>query len=151
MASPIGQRWPPRGSPVEARSTGDQPNPLGSVLRISSARMLNCASEEVAERPSIRYQRFRKAPVAQLDRALPSEGKGHTFESCRVRHFGSYLRTPVPVFSLPAIACLSVDQLYIQNNYMSESDFGALFEKYSDSFNDAHNERGWRYRVMPQM
>lgn len=30
--------------------------------------------------------RQRKAPVAQLDRALPSEGKGHTFESCRVRH-----------------------------------------------------------------
>jgi hypothetical protein len=27
----------------------------------------------------------RNAPVAQLDRALPSEGKGHTFESCRVR------------------------------------------------------------------
>src|SRR3984893_7204836 len=27
------------------------------------------------------------APVAQLDRALPSEGKGHTFESCRGRHF----------------------------------------------------------------
>ena len=26
------------------------------------------------------------APVAQLDRALPSEGRGHTFESCRVRH-----------------------------------------------------------------
>jgi hypothetical protein len=25
------------------------------------------------------------APVAQLDRALPSEGKGHRFESCRVR------------------------------------------------------------------
>lgn len=25
------------------------------------------------------------APVAQLDRALPSEGKGRTFESCRVR------------------------------------------------------------------
>jgi hypothetical protein len=27
------------------------------------------------------------APVAQLDRALPSEGRGHTFESCRVRHY----------------------------------------------------------------
>src|SRR5687768_11198245 len=26
-----------------------------------------------------------KASVAQLDRALPSEGKGCTFESCRVR------------------------------------------------------------------
>jgi hypothetical protein len=25
------------------------------------------------------------APVAQLDRALPSEGKGRTFESSRVR------------------------------------------------------------------
>lgn len=31
----------------------------------------------------------RLAPVAQLDRALPSEGKGHTFESCRARHFRS--------------------------------------------------------------
>src|SRR5579885_1089569 len=27
-----------------------------------------------------------KAPVAQLDRALPSEGKGRTFESSRARH-----------------------------------------------------------------
>ena len=27
------------------------------------------------------------APVAQLDRALPSEGKGHKFESCRARQF----------------------------------------------------------------
>ncbi len=28
--------------------------------------------------------RSRSAPVAQLDRALPSEGRGHRFESCRV-------------------------------------------------------------------
>jgi hypothetical protein len=27
------------------------------------------------------------APVAQLDRALPSEGKGHRFDSCRVRQY----------------------------------------------------------------
>ena len=27
-----------------------------------------------------------RAPVAQLDRVLPSEGRGHTFESCRARH-----------------------------------------------------------------
>ncbi len=27
----------------------------------------------------------RDAPVAQLDRVLPSEGRGHRFESCRVR------------------------------------------------------------------
>ena len=35
-----------------------------------------------AKRPSPAGQ----APVAQLDRALPSEGRGHRFESCRVRH-----------------------------------------------------------------
>jgi hypothetical protein len=48
----------------------------------------------------------RNAPVAQLDRALPSEGKGHTFESCRVRQ--SFLclqrdmraRTQIPVLPL---------------------------------------------------
>src|ERR1700704_6943602 len=34
------------------------------------------------------------APVAQLDRALPSEGRGHKFESCRARHFGTKLGTP---------------------------------------------------------
>ena len=30
-----------------------------------------------------------RAPVAQLDRALPSEGRGHRFESCRARHFST--------------------------------------------------------------
>src|SRR6476660_4534214 len=30
-----------------------------------------------------------RAPVAQLDRALPSEGKGRTFESSRARHFAN--------------------------------------------------------------
>jgi integrase len=30
--------------------------------------------------------RLGQAPVAQLDRALPSEGRGHRFESCRARH-----------------------------------------------------------------
>ncbi len=38
----------------------------------------------VAHARPIRYMNP-QAPVAQLDRALPSEGKGHTFESCRVR------------------------------------------------------------------
>ena len=28
----------------------------------------------------------RAAPVAQLDRVLASEAKGHRFESCRARH-----------------------------------------------------------------
>ena len=30
--------------------------------------------------------RTKDALVAQLDRALPSEGRGHRFESCRVHH-----------------------------------------------------------------
>src|SRR5450830_1267006 len=35
-----------------------------------------------------------KAPVAQLDRALPSEGKGRTFESSRARqHYQELIRT----------------------------------------------------------
>lgn len=29
---------------------------------------------------------FNRAPIAQLDRVLPSEGKGHWFESSWVRH-----------------------------------------------------------------
>ena len=39
-----------------------------------------------AARPRMGYQSRFKAPVAQLDRALPSEGRGRRFESCRVRH-----------------------------------------------------------------
>ena len=31
------------------------------------------------------------APVAQLDRVLPSEGRGHRFESCRVRQLPPFL------------------------------------------------------------
>src|SRR5919107_494089 len=50
---------------------------------------LCCPPSEVAGRVWIGYtppQALKpQAPVAQLDRALPSEGKGHTFESCRVR------------------------------------------------------------------
>ena len=36
--------------------------------------------------PMVRPRIPPRAPVAQLDRALPSEGRGRTFESCRVRH-----------------------------------------------------------------
>src|SRR6267154_636845 len=44
------------------------------------------------------------APVAQLDRALPSEGKGHTFESCRVRHFGTAKASPARAASSGILA-----------------------------------------------
>ncbi len=50
----------------------------------------------------------RSAPVAQLDRALPSEGKGHTFESCRVRQ-QSQRSSRVPVCHLMAGGCKSLN------------------------------------------
>src|SRR6185312_13510642 len=54
-----------------------------------------------------------QAPVAQLDRALPSEGKGHTFESCRARHFGTKLGTPKPaVFALSAATSVRRSALF---------------------------------------
>ena len=47
----------------------------------------------------------RKAPVAQLDRALPSEGRGQKFESSRARQF-------LPHFCVRSAAAfsLSLDQ-----------------------------------------
>ena len=41
--------------------------------------------------PMVRASGPPRAPVAQLDRALPSEGRGRTFESCRVRHLPSII------------------------------------------------------------
>src|SRR5579883_2576216 len=53
------------------------------------------------------------APVAQLDRALPSEGRGREFESRRVRHFGTKLGTPNPaVFALEAATSVRSSTLF---------------------------------------
>src|SRR6185312_5452810 len=48
---------------------------------------------------------YRPAPVAQLDRVLPSEGRGHRFESYRVRHFA---RHEMAQASLPPAGGLSI-------------------------------------------
>src|SRR3546814_8377375 len=50
-------------------------------MRMSDWSSDVCSSELGPPRP-----RRTCAPVAQLDRALPSEGRGHKFESCRVHH-----------------------------------------------------------------
>jgi hypothetical protein len=44
----------------------------------------------------------RHAPVAQLDRVLPSEGRGRTFESSRARQATPSDLMVVPVLRLPA-------------------------------------------------
>ena len=46
-----------------------------------------------------RLDRQTQAPVAQLDRALPSEGKGQRFESPRARHNFNDLANSVPSFA----------------------------------------------------
>ena len=55
------------------------------ILRIQHQARLDAQERvEYGAAPAIS-----QAPVAQLDRALPSEGKGREFESRRVRHFKS--------------------------------------------------------------
>ena len=50
-----------------------------------------------AEAPAMGRVGLKFAPLAQLDRALPSEGNGCRFESCEARHFG--VRLAIPNFS----------------------------------------------------
>ena len=47
----------------------------------------------------------RLAPVAQLDRALPSEGRGQGFEILRARHFGVYRCQMPPIFPSGPSSC----------------------------------------------
>ena len=58
-------------------------------LRQRNARLYRCGPcprpHWTASRPD-RYNARAHAPVAQLDRVLVSEAKGHRFESCRARH-----------------------------------------------------------------
>src|SRR5262245_12578455 len=67
-----------------------------------SCPVLGCASSEDAlEVPKLLG--FPNAPVAQLDSASPSEGEGHRFESCRVRH---PLRKPLIFQTSRKFSCL---------------------------------------------
>ena len=62
----------------------------GDSTRLASIPARRGSREHVAALRPLRYQQ-RNAPVAQLDRALPSEGRGQRFESSRARHFGPKL------------------------------------------------------------
>ena len=55
--------------------------------RVSTGPCGGSAGKRRCRCRSVRLLRRRKAPVAQLDRALPSEGKGQRFESPRARHY----------------------------------------------------------------
>lgn len=63
--------------------------PAGAGSAGGSANIAKSAAKHLQDAPaSCKKPRAsaRRAPVAQLDRALPSEGRGQGFESLRVRH-----------------------------------------------------------------
>ena len=63
---------------------GARPRPLFAAA--------NCSTLRPAWQAAL-HMGLPQAPVAQLDRALPSEGRGHTFESCRVHQFPISLKS----------------------------------------------------------
>ncbi len=89
-----------RGRPL---SSSSPPSP-SAISRACSSK--GCEAEISLRRLALRCSRrvdplneSRAAPVAQLDRVLDSESKGHRFESCRVRHFPSLASEPVIGFA----------------------------------------------------
>jgi mannose-6-phosphate isomerase-like protein (cupin superfamily) len=62
-----------------ASADGKKPCPLLVLLSLPRS------SPPPLPRPDRSANDIFEAPVAQLDRALPSEGRGHKFESCRAR------------------------------------------------------------------
>ena len=60
-----------------------------------TASAIDRQTPSLTRETSLRYL-LGDAPVAQLDRAPPSEGGGPAFESRRVRHLGTALGTPKP-------------------------------------------------------
>src|SRR5690606_30896700 len=71
--------------PVTAGKPGavDPPGPPPGLYCASAAERLGSAARALS----------RPAPIAQLDRALPSEGRGQRFESSWVRHLISEIST----------------------------------------------------------
>ncbi len=77
------------------------PRPSG-VWRLRFPVVRDRARGQGALRPNdCSLIQVRAAPVAQLDRALPSEGRGHRFESCRVRQSPRRKRPPTRSHGLP--------------------------------------------------
>jgi hypothetical protein len=83
-------RSPPRGANFRAysRYRGQQRTATLRAAKCHCCRGVAWRHERGGMALGVRRRlgsRCLKAPVAQLDRALPSEGRGHRFESCRVR------------------------------------------------------------------
>jgi hypothetical protein len=86
-------------------------------LNVSRKNPGNADGKTVWRQPPSAANSTAHAPVAQLDRALPSEGRGHRFESCRVHHQSRHVWShpnghqrrpagPVPQHGAAALAAL---------------------------------------------
>src|SRR5882757_8217868 len=81
----------------------------------SRSNLLACRSECLY--PASLVVRTARAPVAQLDRALPSEGRGREFESRRVRHPAAEGSTlDLPEFAQADVAVAPDDQMVVQDH-----------------------------------
>ena len=78
-------------------------NPWSIIVESSSGNMGVALAIGIAPPKTLRYVP-RAGPVAQLDRALPSEGRGREFESRRVRQLRTKPRTPGAAVPAPAAA-----------------------------------------------
>jgi hypothetical protein len=78
--STLGSR-PPAGRP----SGSTTPKPRSTFWSRRSNSATSFSPERACGAGGLTLYRPHGAPVAQLDRVLPSEGRGHRFESCRVR------------------------------------------------------------------
>ena len=69
------------------------------------------------------------APLAQLDRALPSEGRGQRFESSRDRHFKkTFKNLSSPLVRQSVLSCVDGSPL-IAGQWVLGSDQLALLEQ----------------------
>ena len=70
-----------------------RPEGCGSVPPYPSRVVFTGYTKHIVSTVCCSQTQIGTRPLARLDRALPSEGEGHTFESCRVRHFSMACNT----------------------------------------------------------
>lgn len=126
--------WTAEKNPQAKSFTGPQRRAPGTSVRTASRQRcwfglpMRCA----VGRGTGSFQAA-LAPVAQLDRALPSGGRGREFESSRARHF---FRTWSPSRAALEFALCSSGSATVVNLWQSGSRDAALHEHHDIFFED---------------
>ena len=84
-------------SPLQSRTARISTSSAKAARANKAGHRQPATSLRLARLPPVARRAF-SAPVAQLDRALPSEGRGHRFESCRVRQLFCLVRSGPALF-----------------------------------------------------